>query len=74
MDSPVTVGGGKKKKKTKAKTVALTEFLADSSGSAFPVPQRTTSWADASEDVDSDGKELFLQSNSCLRGQNRCWY
>jgi len=65
MDSPVTVGGGKKKKKAKAKTVALTEFLADSSGSSFPAPQRTTSWADASEDVESDGKEL-LQSNTCF--------
>ena len=56
MDSPATVGGGKKKKKTKTKTVALNEFLADGgSDTSFPAPKRTTSWADASEDLESDG-------------------
>ena len=57
MDSPANIGGGRKKKKAKmTKTVNLTEFLADgSSDASFPPPKRTTSWADASEDLESDG-------------------
>lgn len=56
LDSPANTGGGKKKKKTKTKTVALNEFLADgSSDTSFSAPKRTTSWADASEDLESDG-------------------
>ena len=56
LDYPANTGGGRKKKKVKAKTVNLTEFLADGSSDAnFPPPKRTTSWADASEDIESDG-------------------
>lgn len=57
LDSPANTGGGRKKKKAKVKkTVNLTEFLADgSSDTSFPAPKRTTSWADASEDLESDG-------------------
>lgn len=56
LDSPANIGGGRKKKKTKVKTVALTEFLADgSTDTTFAAPKRTTSWADASEDIESDG-------------------
>ena len=56
LDSPANIGGGKKKKKAKTKTVNLTEFLADGNNdTSFPAPKRTTRWADASEDIESDG-------------------
>ena len=50
--------GGKKKKKDKGKRVALNEFLADTThgGTVFEPPKRTTSWADATDDIDPSGK------------------
>ena len=55
--------GGKKKKKTKGKTVALNDFLANpATGSNFPKdpPKPTSSgggssWADATDDFDPSG-------------------
>ena len=55
--------GGKKKKKTKGKTLALTDFLAEpATGSNFPKdPPKPassgggSSWADATEDFDPSG-------------------
>jgi len=48
------------KKKKKGKTVALHEFLADPTVGGGPVvpepPKRTTSWADATDDIDTGGE------------------
>ena len=67
VDSSANIGGGRKKKKAKPKTVALNEFLADgSSDSSFPAPKRTTSWADASEDLESDGRSACRVNNYTL--------
>lgn len=63
LDSPANIAGGRKKKKAKPKPVALTEFLADGgSDTTFTAPKRTTSWADASEDIESDGWLIFAYS------------
>lgn len=60
---PVSAGG-KKKKKAKGKTLPLTDFLADTStGQSFPrdPPKHssTSSWADASDDIDPSGTGEF---------------
>lgn len=50
--------GGKKKKKTKGKTVGLSTFLSDpSTGSNFikDPPKLSSSWADATEELDPSG-------------------
>ena len=54
-DFPVFLLG--KKKKGKGKTVALHEFLADTKvgGNVVEPPKRTTSWADATEEIDPVG-------------------
>ena len=50
--------GGKKKKKAKGKTVGLSTFLSDpSTGSNFikDPPKPSSSWADATEELDPSG-------------------
>lgn len=47
--------GGKKKNKTKGKTLALTEFLANDDGTV-PAPVVNRSWAAEVENADQDGK------------------
>ncbi len=54
--------GGKKKKKPKGKTLALNDFLAEpGSGSPKPLsrepPRKSSSWADATDDIDPTGEE-----------------
>jgi hypothetical protein len=51
-----------KKKKGKGKTVALHEFLADTKvgGNVVEPVKRTTSWADATEEIDPVGEFLSL--------------
>lgn len=57
------------KKKKKGKTVALHAFLADPSVGGGPVvpepPKRTTSWADATDDIDTGGED-GVRRPSCL--------
>lgn len=58
------------KKKKKGKTVALHEFLADPSvggGAVVPEPpKRTTSWADATDDIDTGGGGGHVRESSCM--------
>ena len=46
--------GKKKKGKSKSKTVSLNEFLS-SDGSTPPMPMRTKSWADETNDLEDEG-------------------
>jgi len=62
--------GGKKKKKSKGKTIALGEFLTDpSTGSNYikDPPKPSGSWADATEELDPSGIRTCSQYNSEFR-------
>ncbi len=50
--------GKKKKNKQKGKTVSLNEFLS-ADGSTPPMPMRTTSWADESNELEDKGKYMY---------------
>ena len=57
-NSPSLFTGGKKKKKAKGKTVGLSTFLSDpTTGSNFikDPPKPSSSWADATEELDPSG-------------------
>lgn len=69
-----------KKTKKKGKTLTLTDFLAeDSGGSSSVVPSysnKSTSWADETDDLDGDGEHRMhshfhqFDDNSCLKYHN----
>ncbi len=46
--------GKKKKSKSKTKTVSLNEFLSGD-GNTPPMPMRTKSWADETNDLEDEG-------------------
>lgn len=60
---------GKKGKKNKGKTIALTEFLQEKSGTiaSLPIRKSTTNWAD---EVEEYGKSCILFSHNVHLTQN----
>lgn len=68
-----------KKIKKKGKTLTLTDFLAEDSGGSNVAPSysnKTTSWADETDDLDGDGERRIpryfhqFDSNVCLKYHN----
>lgn len=68
-----------KKAKKKGKTLTLTDFLAEDSGGSNVAPSysnKSTSWADETDDLDGDGEHRMhsyfhqFDNNSCLKYHN----
>lgn len=58
-----------KKTKKKGKTLTLTDFLAEDSGSSAPPAYpaaKATSWADETDDLDGEGEQELSQRDQFL--------